>query len=62
MRTPPLEEQEDMCAKMKGRRGREGGREGHGHLYPTWIHIKMEGREEGRDANGKRMGEEESRK
>ena len=64
MRTLPLEEEEDMCAKMEGRRGREGGREGHGHLYPMWIHIiriKREGGEEGRDENGKRTGEEEGR-
>ena len=44
-------------------RGGEGGREGGAQsLYPMWINIiriKREGREEGRDENAKRTGEEE---
>ena len=61
MRTPPLEEEEDMCAKMEGRRGREGGRGTVTFIQCGYTPLELRGRG-GRRAEMKTARERERRR
>ena len=61
MRTLPLEEEEDMCAKMEGRRGREGGRGTITFIQCGYTSLELRGRG-GRRAEMKTARERERRR